>query len=46
MAFLSHVLAGFAITAAIELVSMGRKGRLEPIALRAFLIGRARWFGS
>jgi hypothetical protein len=37
MAFLASVLAGFAITAAIELVSIGRKGALSSIAISFFI---------
>jgi hypothetical protein len=36
--FLSSVLAGFAITVAIELVALGRKGRVASAAIAVFLL--------
>jgi hypothetical protein len=36
--FLSSVLAGFAITVAIELVALGRKGRVASSAIAMFLL--------
>jgi hypothetical protein len=36
--FLSSVLAGFAITVAIELIALGKKGRVASSAIAAFLI--------
>ena len=38
MSFVSSVLAGFAITVAIELIALGKKGRLASSTVAVFLI--------
>jgi hypothetical protein len=39
--FLSRILAGFAVTVAIELIALGRKNRIATLALAAFIVSSA-----